>query len=232
MKDIIKKKQNSAAKKQELFDVKVLKMKWNQTIYGEKSINQHDVSKQAKKYLKKNRTFSGLKDWYPLEYSKIKLYAGRLMCQKVNVDWDKELRRKYHIFLCVSFAATILVLLCYILLNEEYYSNVMIKLSPIIPIGVYYIKKINSNIKLMTSYEKAETQAQLYMDELFKDEGNERIFERKSRELQDSIFKTRKETILIWNWFYKLFRNNDEQNMIDTSKELVKEYCNYNHKDG
>ena len=137
----VKSKRLAAARIQELFDTNVLKIKWNEEVCGSKIFAHSGVKLKAEQYKKKSVSLDNLMDWYSKHYSSVDLSAGRIMCQKVNVTWDNEVREKFQKFLLLVLIASSVLVISYAIVKNKTFTETLISIiAPLFPIGLYIFK--------------------------------------------------------------------------------------------
>ena len=128
------------AKIQELFDCKVLNLKWYNLKVGQ-SPDRETIIKYSSKYYRKNsKEAKPLKDWYPVDIQELRMPLARLVCQKSNLYWDAELRKCYA---CAIVSIVGILVVCGILLGflidltlEEWLMAIVVPLMPAILWGI------------------------------------------------------------------------------------------------
>ncbi len=90
----VKKLQDNAARIQELFDVKVFGLSWNEISVGKRP-DPELVHEEAKKHGVEEEQIIGLKEWYPVSIDRTPEIFGIIISQRSNVWWDARMRRKY-----------------------------------------------------------------------------------------------------------------------------------------
>ncbi|WP_322925368.1 S-4TM family putative pore-forming effector [Paenibacillus campi] len=223
---IVKHKKEKAARFQELFDTTVLDLNWNDSLCGSRGQAAHDLDRMFKKYSKKNNTLDNLKDWYPQEYSEVEVSAGRIMCQQVNTIWDGKLREYFQCFLKLLFIFSVLIIMIVGALKNDSFVNTIVSIVvPIVPIGIYVYKQYTDNKATISRSSRLSYEADHLWKKLLSNVENSELLEC-SRKLQNDIYKHREGALMIWDWFYWIFRNHQEDNMKLSAEVVVEEYKN------
>lgn len=89
-----RKKKETGAKIQELFDTRLLDLPANRLKTGAPPDHEAIVG-LANKYKARHPTLGYIRDWYPAAAGEVPLEYGRLICQRANMRWDSSLRHTY-----------------------------------------------------------------------------------------------------------------------------------------
>lgn len=221
----LKSQRTKAAKIQELFDTDVLEMNWNSQLCGSKEILHNGLIIKAEKYKKRNKTVDNLLNWYPQEYSKVDISAGRIMCQKANIAWDNEVRMAFKYFqIIILIISSIFVTSYSIIINNSFSETIISILAPLFPIWYYIFKKYCENNDTIMRNEKMHGIMEVVWDQAIKENSTIADLATVSRKLQDSIFNYRSNALIIWDWFYFFKREKQESNMNEVAKHIVEEF--------
>lgn len=212
---------SKAAKLQEEFDCHVLDMEWNNFLVGS-MVDPEDVSKDACKELSPLKE-AGLRDWYPLAVNNLPLHLARLVCQRTNLRYDGELRKRYSQYLRAGIVAAVSIgALVGIAMDLTFTSIVLAILAPATPLVLWVARELNRQAdtvellgELKNEVDKLWVQARAGAPE-------PEISER-SRELQDAIYNHRVNSPLIFDWIYYLLRNTLEREMNAGAEHWVAE---------
>ena len=215
--------QEKAAKIQELFDAKVLQIRWNDLKTGTIPAAE-EIFAASSRYLKKNINYSPLKNWYPPSAGKPPIYLGRLICQRANCWWDAKLRKKYAFLLvALTLILTVLVFLIGLIGGMTLEKFVLVIATPLLPIYVFSIKEIQDQMESANSIDQIRAVCEDTWVKILNKEIYEKKVETISRDLQDEIFERRKNGPLIFSWIYMILRSGYEKQMNKGSESLVKE---------
>ncbi len=221
----VKSQRTKAAKIQELFDTDVLEMNWNSQLCGSKEILHNVLKIKAEKYEKRNKTIENLLNWYPQEYSKVDISAGRIMCQKANIYWDNEVRMAFKYFLIIILITCTIFIILYSIIENNSFSETMISIiSPLFPIWYYIFKRYCENNETIIKNEKMHGKMEVVWDQVMEGNSTNTDLAVVSRKLQDSIFNYRSNGLMIWDWFYFFKRKKQESNMNEVAKCIVEEF--------
>ena len=156
---------------------------------------------------------SGFNDndkWYE-DYSSLDYCQQILRCQKENLRWDSDLRKKYG----STYKGIMLTILVAIFVFGVIVNPSFMKIISIVPWCMPFLKYIISFNRHMQEDDKRITKLKDQADNLLYNfglvlNGDELI--QKEIELQNGIFEHRKQAVLIPNFFYKLCRSKQQKN--------------------
>lgn len=210
-----------AAKVQESFDSRLLVLPWNDLKVGDR-LSPEDVDQWARS-LKRELT-EEQRNWYPAVASDQPLYLSRIICQRANLWWDHELRRKFMIFL-IGITISLSVTMAAVGLWKEMTLPVFILsiMAPISPTLMWFAKEIKKQKESSQNLDRLMKYALgLWRDALTRKDSRAEIAA-KSRELQDEIFVHRYSNQPIPNWFNRLFSSSFDVSMNQGADELAEE---------
>ncbi|CCY76553.1 hypothetical protein EPJ64_08810 [Brachyspira aalborgi] len=193
---------NKAAYIQQLFDSKVYDINFG--IKMEDIENSYTIFEKSKKILNSEKEKNKLHNWYNIDIRCNKLSSFKLIlsCQIINIFWSKELKQKY--INIISFIILIPILILLIINIKLYKINFIVSaisyMTPLISFFYINIKNVKNEIK--------ELQNVLSNIEIKLNSDN--ITEKDIIKIQNSIFKYRKNSVLIFNIFYNFYKQNIE----------------------
>ena len=221
----VKIRRDKAAKIQELFDTDVLEISWNSQLCGSKEVLHNGLKIKAEKYKKRNKTVDNLSNWYPLEYSNVAISAARIMCQKVNVSWENEVRTVYKYFLIIVLSTSSIFIILYSIIENNSFPDTLISIIiPLFPIGYYIFRRYCENNDTIISSAKLHGRLEVVWEQVMKSDSTDADLAVSSRKLQDSIFNYRSNAIMIWDWIYYFKREEQESDMNEVAKCVVEEF--------
>ena len=195
----------NGASLQQQFDIAIFDLKLESDVYNkEKEASFATKEKLTSKYQAKKD--DSIINWYS-DYSKFPYEQAVFYCQKENIDWDIELRKKYRNFLCaLAILTTVLLVVDAIYIQVIFYEFV-ISCVPLLPLVSFFcngIKKLNDDINRYDEIynyvnkcdEKISNGQKASEDELLEN----------IKSLQLLILKHRKSAYMIPTWFYKIFK--------------------------
>lgn len=219
-----RKYQELGAKIQELFDTKILEIKWNNTAVG----NQPDTEEVLrltrgfyKKYFNNSKKIEGIKDWYPPSVSEVPLNYGRLICQRSNLRYDADLRIEYswfYIFYIVSalFFASVFSVLQFTE-DENCWILFFVSIVPFVRNNLYDWDSMRDSALVSMRIQNEVDGILMSKDKLLEFGANSNM----AREIQDQLYHKRKSTSTIPGFFYKFKRPRFEENMGDMARHIV-----------
>ena len=218
--EYISSKKEKAAIIQEMFDTSVLDIEWNDFI---EKIDQEIIFRYSEKYKKTASSFDSLKNWYSTGIKNIVDDKVKLICQYSNCRYDLSLRNFTKIYYSVHVAISSLLVAVFALSKDVTFKNIFILiLLPLLPIIVFYIQRIKENNRSIKDLNKLKKVSSEAWDKVIS--GKDINIPKTTRQLQNKIFKNRKDNPLIFDWFYKLHRKSLENEMNYSVEQLVAQY--------
>lgn len=195
-----KEKKELAATIQQEFDIYVYSMEWDRKLFGKRININAEIAEASKKIMGDDKEKESLKDWYRKEVDSMPIEEGIAACQKENFSWDAGLRRRYRIFLISCLVLIVTIQLIIGLTKDELIMEFILRLVSVSSALKWIIKTmvgINADLKRMETIERSvySTEIKTMEDLAF---------------IQKDIFENRKVVTKIPDWFYKIFKNNDE----------------------
>lgn len=221
---IIENIKTKAAKIQEDFDTSVFSLEWNEVKVDGRP-NREDIHTFSSKYQKIEPDFSSLKNWYPDAVKELPLPVGRIICQRTNLWWDGWLREKF-VFVVVGFALLLLIILFVITLiigldSQKILTNVV---APFLPMLTFTLRNFRDNKKAIKNIETLKQKVEDLWFKTLQSIGKPDELTRISRQLQDEIFTHRNNCPLIFDWFYRYFKNEQEASSNYSANDLIDQY--------
>jgi hypothetical protein len=209
-----------AAQIQELFDCELLEMPWNEFKVGDKPTPETiDHSSRA---LKRELT-EREKNWYPSIVGKLPLYLCRVVCQRTNIWWDGELRRRYAFWLS-SFAVGIILLAAIVgmVRNMSLGTFVLTIMAPLFPAAMWFIRERNRQKESTATLDRLMKHTTNLWTGVLGAQMSPTDALGKSRELQDELFVHRQSNQPIPNLVNRIFAGRFNESMNKGAEELVK----------
>lgn len=211
--DYLSKFKTNGAKVQELFDCNVYNMEWNETNSGDKPENWV-IEEAQKKYIDNPK--APLMNWYHIDLNDLSQEDAILRCQETNLEYDRKLR--YHfkndcIIMCLfivlsSFSVATAV-------NASLQGYLTNFIAPSLPLIVILIKLILENHKAVKSLEEVRKAAKKLSNA-----GSTPLM-KQLRQVQDKLYCSRKDSVLIPENYYQYRRPNLEQS---TKSNVAKQF--------
>lgn len=190
-----------AATIQQQFDVDVFMMNWDIKLFGKRKNLNSEIARSSKKIFENQEKKQLLKNWYVKEVDELSLEDGIAACQKENFTWDRGLRKKYFIFLFIVLTIILVIQISIALVNGHTIREfICFEMFPVLSVLTWIVKTISEiirDLELMKSLsDYVYSNEKKNMDEL--------TF------IQKDIFECRKTLTKIPDWFYQIFKDNDE----------------------
>lgn len=214
-----------AAKVQEGFDCELFELKWNEFRVGDK-LKPEQIHNASKKFLRKKAEakIAKLKNWYSPYVQQLPLRFARIVCQRSNIYWDSELRRKYSLCLdTLALAIVIVGIVSGFALNMSITAFVVTFLAPIFPTLLWLLRESKRQRDSAVTLDRLMK----YVEKLLNDIRDKKLtddeLDIKSREIQDELYSHRFSNQPVFNFVYKLLRRSQEEQMNVGAKELTHE---------
>lgn len=222
----IKQLKSRASRIQQLFDVEVLGLAWNDFLLGSKPAGE-EVSQFADRYEKRANGFSSLRDWYSCAVGEVDIEAARILCQRANLSWDVSLRRRY-----VSWLAYGLLIFCAIVLLigiEGEFTLTKLILTVIVPLQpalLYAAREIHGQRDSCERLERLINKAVVIWDDILNNRLSKSALKEKAQEMQSALLEHRQTCPLIFDWIYRMLRRKNQDEMTKSNEYLVSEFRN------
>ena len=190
---------------QQIFDKNVLKI--NDTVndfISSQIIQTEQRLKLMKKYSNKKR--APKEDWYN-DYSSLPYNKAVFYCQKENIRWDLDLRKRYQYLLLSLAVISIGLILLFAILTHKSVATMILSFASGLTVLEFFLNsyfKLNKDINTQLNLKRIT-------DEIESDIDNDSALWSKIEMVQYKIFDYRKKAYLIPDWFYKIFRKKDQE---------------------
>jgi hypothetical protein len=210
----------TAATASEQFDCELLDMPWNKFAVGPR-LGPEKIDAASRAWPKGD---AGLLDWYPPVVGTGTLHQARIICQRANLWYDAELRRRYAGGLLGATAVLLGALLvagfgAKLSLNDF----VITVLTPAAPVVLWAFREALRQRDASDALEMVKGEAEALWARVVAGNCTSAECDELSREYQDAIFARRVANPLIFPLIYKLFRSKTEETMNAGAKELLRE---------
>lgn len=216
--------QETAAKIQELFDTKVLKLGWNSVTVGETPAPE-SIHRYAERYKKREPDLGSLIDWYSPRIAELPDHIGRIVCQRANLVWDVGLRKRFSSYLVFTDCALFLIL--FVLGAWDGLSIRLFLLgiaAPSLPMAAFAIEQGRGNAKAAKNLERLTRKLEDALERVAASGGEPNDLYSRARQIQDNIYINRKENPLIFDWFYRHFREPQESGMQYSADYYIRKF--------
>ncbi|MBE9039671.1 hypothetical protein IQ235_02530 [Oscillatoriales cyanobacterium LEGE 11467] len=213
--------QKKAAKIQQIFDCEVLQFKWSTLNCGGR-VEPETIVDSANRYKDKNPNFSKLQDWYPVSVSRLPIHQARIICQRSNIWWDAQLRRRYCRWIVITLLVLIITALPIGLIRSLTLENFLLSvLFPLSPAFVFGIRQYTEHNEAAARLDGLRENSELLVQAVINGRSTKPDLEKESYSLQMQIYDNRRRSPLILDWIYSLLRKEDEEKMNKGAESLV-----------
>lgn len=218
--EYISNQKEKAATIQEMFDTDVLNIEWNDFI---EKIDHEIIFRYSENYKKKEPSFNSLKNWYSVGIEDVDHDEAKIICQYSNCRYDLSLRNKIGLYLFSIAIFSSLLIISFALLKCMNFKNFFVLvLLPLLPLIVFSIQRVKENNRSILKLNKMKNISTKLWNKLIVNE--EIDLPKITREVQNSIFKNRKNSPLIFDFIYNLHRESLENEMNYSVDQLVAQY--------
>jgi hypothetical protein len=215
--------QEKAAKIQQIFDCEVLEFNWASLNCGVR-VEPETIIDASNRYKRKNPNLSKLQDWYPVSVGQLPIHQARIICQRSNVWWDAQLRRRYSKWiLFILFSLTVIVLLIGLIGGLTLEKFLLAVLAPLTPAFVFGLRQYTEHTEAAVRLDRLRENAEALVQEVVSRRFTPQDLERESYSLQTQIYDNRRRSPLILDWLYSRLRNEDEEKMNKGAESLIQE---------
>jgi hypothetical protein len=209
-----KRKAREASSAQELFDVTVFGLPWNDVLADRPSSSV--VNEAALRYTKDD-----LRDWYT-DTQSVPRPLDILICQRSNLGWSISAHRAW----AATVAGFTLFLVCCttllsLLLNATLAGAIVGFYLPLLPAVKEAIEIWRANLDSLQTKQKAESKALVMWRRAI--EQGEKPSDHDCRQLQDCILISRQSNAPIPDWFYDKRKQRSQETMDMSVADLVQE---------
>ncbi|MEK6320451.1 MAG: S-4TM family putative pore-forming effector [Acidobacteriota bacterium] len=210
-----------AATIQEMFDCEVLCLPWPDAKIEDRP-QPEEVIAPAARYSRRKPNYSGLRNWYPSRTGDVPLAAARIICQRSNLRWDSDLRKRFSAGVCFGLVALAVVLLIIGLLVgmtlEKFVYGI---LAPLQPAFLWGIREYGRERQTADRLDRMMTQATDLLEKACARTLSDNEMEQASRVLQSEIYDHRRTARTLFDWVYNRWRKQSEDEMTKAVEALV-----------
>ncbi|MBE8968952.1 hypothetical protein IQ277_22825 [Nostocales cyanobacterium LEGE 12452] len=215
--------QEKAAKIQQLFDCDILQLDWSKLNSGSRPEPEIIIDSSAK-YRHKYTNYSKLENWYPINVSQLPIYQARIICQRCNIWWDANLKRRYsNLVIIVLIAITMIVFLVGLIGGLTLEKFVLATLTPLIPTFVLGLRQYIDNNEAATRLDRLRENSESIWQQVVNGRIAPQELERESYNLQNKIYDNRRLSPLIFDWIYYRLQRKNEEEMNRGAEALIQE---------
>lgn len=211
----VNKLKKEAARIQNYFDI-TLYAESNNTNFWHNMMSKTEICEFVSKY--PNSGFCDKDKWYE-DFSSLPHHLQVVHCQEENLYWDSDLRKKYYICCRICFYTIVFALvMTAILLDLSFlaFLSLCSWATPFIKCWIEFSKKMKDDEKRISRIKEGIL-AHL--------QNQDRLIDRDSSitwsiKWQDKIYNHRCNAILVPDFFYKLFRNKQQDQMLSIASDV------------
>lgn len=205
-------KKDLASSIQESFDTRVFKIDKNKNL-GTFDIDD-SVLFEYKSKIDSGYNIDNLKDWYSDEIIELKTNIAVIFCQRTNVSYDYDLRKKYIKFLFVFTTFILSILLFFGLSNDISLKNFFTQIVvPMLPIFIFSYNEVKNQYKAINNLKELQVIISKNLDEITL---NSTIDMFEIRQIQDRIYENRKTSPLVFDFIYNILRDKKNTSLEQT----------------
>ncbi len=207
---------------QEMFDVDLFGLPWNQTAAGDR-LPPHEVNYLVRKFTPSRGRGDRLRDWY-VDTDGVPQPYDVLICQEQNLGWDARLRRRWaRVLLSAVIVWTLLGILVGYLADLTVAETVARWYLPAAAALLLGIDGYRIQREVAAERERIVPLIQEEIDRAQPPPLPAAEFRRllkTAREIQDVILTTRKQVARVPEWFYAWFRDVDQRDFQSNADHL------------
>lgn len=218
----IKQYQEVGAKVQELFDTALFGLSWN--LHRCQAPPDPELLHRLAEEFKRKEKTDRLRDWYPTTAGEVPIEYGRLVCQRANMRWDADLRRKYSmLFIIALFLIVVAASVAALYMKWGADHIVLSLLLPLLPAAIKLLRECRKHQESATISERTRTILEAAWKRGLELSLTPEQFAEESRRLQDELFDRRKASPTVPQWLYLWLKPKFESEMRFGSEQMVKE---------
>lgn len=196
----IKDKKEWAASIQQKFDTYIYTMPWDTRIFGKNRNLDNKIAEHSSKILSDEEEKKSLYDWYTPSVDEKEIKEGILCCQRENVWWDVGLRKRFKMGSIITIVILCITVFIMGICKNESTVKLLWRFAFVAPMLKWLLSTIEQLNRDIHTLQK--------LDERIND--GESKSEEDLQDIQKLIFDHRKNCFAIPNFFYKHFKDNDE----------------------
>lgn len=218
---LISRQRTKAASIQELFDCDLLHLGWNEVLVNKPE--QHEIDEAVDRFNKqpkREEAYAKLKDWYGGVTTDTPLSQARVICQKMNLGWDEDVRREWQMWLYVGLSAAGLLSLLLGLFRQwpitAYFTGPFLLL---IPLALGALKSAWDQNTVRRRLEELNRQCDQLLREVTHVDTDATAILQQSRQLQDEIYRHRSTDATVPDFIYERVRRRRERHLAERTAE-------------
>lgn len=210
----------TAASIQENFDITIFQLPENEML-NTTFVDSDIIRKYSRKDKNNNKKVEKVTNWYSKEIENINTNVAILFCQRMNICYDQNIKKKYNVLLIVLSILTFFILLGFSLFNNFSLMKFMIEvILPSIPIFSFTYKEFNTNLESVDNLQKLREIIEQNLNSI---SINNSIDVEELRRIQDRIYQNRILSPLIPDFIYRYLWSELEDQMNYSVKTKIVE---------
>lgn len=208
-----------AAGVQEQFDCEVLRLPWSD-LKGGSEPDPEDILLAGES----DARLQALRNWYGRDVADLPEYVARIICQRSNCWWDSRLRRWYRgVILCGASILVLVIIVAAMAQNRTLNDFILGFLAPALPMVLWILREARAQAEAANRADRLKKFGNELWARTLKRSVDSQIALTISREFQDEILAHRRQSPLVFDWFYRLLRDRFEQKMGASVAAMVDE---------
>lgn len=210
----------TAASIQENFDTTIFQLSENEML-NTTFVDSDIIRKYSRKDKNNNEKVEKVTNWYSKEIENINTNVAILFCQRMNICYDQNIKKRYNILLIILSIVTFFILLGFSLFNNFSLMKFMIEvILPSIPIFSFTYKEFNTNLESVDNLQKLREIIEQNLNSI---SINDSIKVEELRRIQDRIYQNRILSPLIPDFIYNYLWSELEDQMNYSVKTKIAE---------
>ena len=210
----------TAASIQENFDTTIFQLSENELL-NTTFVDSDIIRKYSRKDKNNNKKVEKVTNWYSKEIENINTNVAILFCQRMNICYDQNIKKKYNILLIILSILTFFILLGFSLFNNFSLMKFMIEvILPSIPIFSFTYQEFNTNLESVDNLQKLREIIEQNLNSI---SINNSINVEELRRIQDRIYQNRILSPLIPDFIYRYLWSELEDQMNYSVKTKITE---------
>lgn len=209
-----------AAKISEIFDTEVLQMPWSTHAVGAPP-SPEQIVQAADAWSKGD---DNLRDWYPTAVAVAPIHLARALCQRTNLWYDSEMRRRYSgILLTAALTLCGVLIVVGLALKVSLIDFSATVLAPTAPILVWTLRDFYRQRDTADAQALARSEVEQLWNLVISGNCGTDDCDRRSREIQNTIYARRVSSPLVFPGLYNRLRPGMEAQMNVGASELLRQ---------
>jgi hypothetical protein len=207
-----------AAKISEEFDCRLLKMPWNSFVAGKRE-DAEVIDAAARRW---NDNASSIAGWYNGIVPTARHSIARLVCQRMNLQYDASLRKKYGTYLIWGAALVFVALIIGAVAKDLRLIDFAAVAATVSPAVFWAIREQFRQSDSAATNETLKGEAEKFLESVQASGCDDAECGKRSRELQDALFQRRVANPMVLPLVYWLMRNELERQAQAGADALLK----------